>query len=182
MSRVTISGIRLLKLLLIYDLLNFYCCAAVKTFNVLLAYIRPQPFCFSAFQAQWPAFAAAQVPRPYRCPTRERGIETIKLWLTFGKTRAVIRPRVRRSVVRVRIDETAIRVRIVARTANHAPTGLSTVPREPSFLAAPAQTQPNSGRRTPQRISFVVHRYFVFSLFRFYASSSISLSLSNAPQ
>ena len=114
-----------------------------------------------------PAFAAAQVPRPYRCPTRERGIETIKLWLTFGKTRAVIRPRVRGSVIRVRIDETAIRIRIVARTTDHAPTGLSTVPREPSILAAPAQTQPNSGRRTPQRISFVVHRYFVISLFRF---------------
>lgn len=37
-----------------------------------------------------------------------------------GKTRTVVRIRVRRGVIRVRIDETAIRIRIVVRTPDTA--------------------------------------------------------------
>ena len=44
--------------------------------------------------------------------TRELGI--------VGKTRTVIRIRIRRGVIRVRIDETAIRIRIVVRTPDTA--------------------------------------------------------------
>ena len=73
------------------------------------------------------AVAEAQSSHRLHCPYMSGAVAVIfqlpegtRALGIVGKTRTVIRIRVRRGVIRVRIDETAIRIRIVVRTPDTA--------------------------------------------------------------